>query len=65
MKPEIIITAKGHAGTMATLLDHFHEFVTRHLHASEFHPDIWPPVLIRDPKETRVRVAACATRPGS
>jgi len=46
--------------TDATLVDHFHEFVTQHLHASEFHPDIWPPVVVRDPKETRARVAAVA-----
>ncbi|HSA92745.1 MAG TPA: efflux RND transporter permease subunit [Terriglobales bacterium] len=44
----------------ATLLGHMSEFVQTHLRQSEFHPDTWPPVVIRDPAETQAKLAATA-----
>lgn len=36
------------------------EFVQEHLQPSEFDPDVWPPVVIGDPLETREKIAAVA-----
>jgi multidrug efflux pump subunit AcrB len=35
-------------------------FVSEHLKRSEFHPDVWDPAIIRDPSETRTKLAAVA-----
>ena len=35
-------------------------FIFERLHASEFHPDVWPPAVVRDPAGTRDRLAAVA-----
>jgi multidrug efflux pump subunit AcrB len=35
-------------------------FVARHLRRSEFHPDIWPVCMVRDPQDTEARLAAVA-----
>lgn len=39
------------------LLGRVRQFVASRLHASEFHPDAWQPVVVRDPDETRERLA--------
>lgn len=42
------------------LADYVRAFVERYLRTSEIHPDSWPAVVIRDPAETRTRLAAAA-----
>ncbi|MFN7944117.1 MAG: efflux RND transporter permease subunit [Blastocatellia bacterium] len=44
----------------AALLKASEQFVREYLQAAEFHPDAWPLVVIRDPRETRERLAAVA-----
>jgi multidrug efflux pump subunit AcrB len=34
--------------------------IQERLHASEFHPDVWPLALVRDPADTETRLAAVA-----
>ena len=36
------------------------KFIRERLHASEFHPDVWPPLVVDDPANTKDRVAAVA-----
>src|SRR5262249_8409885 len=36
------------------------EFIRDRLHASEFHPDAWQPVVIREPEETQAKLASVA-----
>ena len=43
-----------------TLLDHTRQFINERLQAADFHPDSWPPVVIRDPQETRERLGLVA-----
>ncbi len=43
-----------------TLLGSVEQALTERLHASEFHPDTWPPVVIRDPAETAAKLQAVA-----
>jgi multidrug efflux pump subunit AcrB len=42
------------------LLDDTRQFINERLQASDFHPDSWPPVVIRDPQQTRERLALVA-----
>jgi multidrug efflux pump len=42
------------------LLGYTRQFINDRLQASDFHPDIWQPVVIRDPKETRWKLASVA-----
>src|SRR6266446_4319619 len=42
------------------LLDYTRQFINDRLQASDFHPDSWQPVVIRDPKETRSKLASVA-----
>jgi multidrug efflux pump subunit AcrB len=35
-------------------------FLRQRLHASELHPDAWPPILVHDPSETAAKLAAVA-----
>lgn len=44
----------------AALLQASEQFVREHLQAAEFHPDAWPLVVIRDPRETQQKLAAVA-----
>jgi multidrug efflux pump subunit AcrB len=44
----------------AALLTASEQFVREHLQAAEFHPDAWPLVVIRDPRETHGRLTAVA-----
>jgi multidrug efflux pump subunit AcrB len=44
----------------AALLAAFQQFVRERLQSSEFHPDAWQPVVIRDPRETKAKLAAVA-----
>jgi multidrug efflux pump subunit AcrB len=44
----------------ASLLKAAEHFVRERLQASEFHPDAWPMALIRDPRETRKKLAGVA-----
>ena len=43
-----------------TLLEHTRHFINERLQATDFHPDSWPPVVIRDPQETRERLGVVA-----
>jgi multidrug efflux pump subunit AcrB len=43
-----------------TLLNHTRQFINERLQAADFHPDSWPPVVIRDPNEARAKLAAVA-----
>jgi multidrug efflux pump subunit AcrB len=43
-----------------TLLGHTRQFINERLQAADFHPDSWPPVVIRDPQETRERLGLVA-----
>ena len=42
------------------LLGHTRQFISERLQAADFHPDSWPPVVIRDPKEARQKLALVA-----
>src|ERR1051325_11916679 len=42
------------------LLGYIHKFINERLQAAEFHPDAWPPVIIRDPGETQAKLNAVA-----
>ena len=44
----------------AAILAFIGRFVQERLHSSEFHPDVWSPAVIRDPRDTRARLAAVA-----
>src|SRR5262245_33564742 len=44
----------------AAILAYIDRFVQERLHSSEFHPDTWAPAVIRDPGDTRARLAAVA-----
>jgi len=44
----------------ASLQAYVQTFIRQRLHASEFHPDAWAPILVRDPSETMTRLAAVA-----
>ena len=43
-----------------TLLGHTRQFINERLQAADFHPDSWPPVVIRDPQETRRKLGLVA-----
>jgi multidrug efflux pump len=43
-----------------TLIANIQRFSREKLHQSEIHPDAWPPVIIRDPKETQAKIASVA-----
>jgi len=42
------------------LLGYTRQFINDRLQASDFHPDSWQPVAIRDPNETRAKLASVA-----
>jgi multidrug efflux pump subunit AcrB len=44
----------------AAILAHLRGFVEERLRASEFHPDAWPPAVVRDPADTRATLLAVA-----
>jgi multidrug efflux pump len=44
----------------AAILEFTQTFVRERLGISGFHPDVWPPVVIHDPKETEAKLAASA-----
>jgi multidrug efflux pump subunit AcrB len=43
-----------------TIMGYIEQFIHDRLHQSEFHPDSWPTVIIRDPQETQAKLAAVA-----
>ncbi|AKF85942.1 hypothetical protein MFUL124B02_19280 [Myxococcus fulvus 124B02] len=43
-----------------TLLRHLRAFAQDHLSLSELHPDVWRPIIVRDPKDVRARLTANA-----
>ncbi|WP_426731626.1 efflux RND transporter permease subunit [Myxococcus faecalis] len=43
-----------------TLLRHLRAFAQDHLSVSELHPDVWRPIIVRDPKDVRARLTANA-----
>ena len=44
----------------ASITGYVRTFLRERLHASELHPDAWPPILVRDPAETAAKLAAVA-----
>jgi multidrug efflux pump subunit AcrB len=44
----------------AAISGYVQTFLTQRLHASELHPDAWPPILVHDPSETATKLAAVA-----
>ncbi|HEY0158230.1 MAG TPA: efflux RND transporter permease subunit [Thermoanaerobaculia bacterium] len=44
----------------AAVLRRANDIVARHLPEAERHPDLWDPIVVRDPAQTRERVAAVA-----
>ena len=42
------------------LLAYTRQFINEKLQATDFHPDSWPPVVIRDPQEARAKLATVA-----
>ncbi|HEU4400876.1 MAG TPA: efflux RND transporter permease subunit [Candidatus Polarisedimenticolia bacterium] len=42
----------------AEILAFINEWIQERLHSSELHPDLWRPVVIRDPGDTRTRLTA-------
>jgi multidrug efflux pump subunit AcrB len=42
------------------LLDHTRHFIKERLQAADFHPDSWPPVVVRDTQQTRERLGLVA-----
>ncbi|MBV9929199.1 MAG: efflux RND transporter permease subunit [Acidobacteria bacterium] len=42
------------------LLGYTRQFINDKLQAADFHPDSWPPVIIRDPQEARAKLGAVA-----
>ncbi|HWS89072.1 MAG TPA: efflux RND transporter permease subunit [Pyrinomonadaceae bacterium] len=42
------------------ILGHVRQFTAEKLQSAEFHPDAWPPVVIRDPAETQARLMTVA-----
>ena len=43
-----------------TIQRYIETFLQQRLHASEMHPDAWPPILVRDPKDTAAKLTAVA-----
>jgi multidrug efflux pump subunit AcrB len=61
------ITGPGFAGVDAAsdlsdeaLTAYIERFVRERLRASDFHPDSWPAIIVREPRDTRARLAASA-----
>ncbi|HEV8204288.1 MAG TPA: efflux RND transporter permease subunit, partial [Pyrinomonadaceae bacterium] len=46
--------------TDAEILAGVEQFVSERMQSSEFHPDAWPPFLVRDPQETLTKLNAVA-----
>ena len=44
----------------AAVGEYVQTFLRQRLHASELHPDAWPPILVHDPSETATKLAAVA-----
>ena len=42
------------------LLGYTRQFINERLQAADFHPDSWPPVVIRDPQEARAKLGTVA-----
>ena len=62
-----VITEQGFVGVDGVsdasdeaLLGHTRQFINERLQASDFHPDSWPPVVIRDPSEASTKLATVA-----
>jgi len=36
------------------------QFITERLQSAEFHPDVWPPMVVRDPQEVEAKLKAIA-----
>jgi multidrug efflux pump subunit AcrB len=43
-----------------TIQQYAHTFIRERLRASEFHPDSWPVIVVRDPQDTRARLTIAA-----
>ena len=42
------------------ILSFVQEFVTERLQSAEFHPDAWPPMVVRDPREVQAKLKSVA-----
>jgi multidrug efflux pump subunit AcrB len=42
------------------ILQNLSQFILENLQAAEFHPDLWRPVVVRDPQETRQKLRGAA-----
>ncbi|HTE79926.1 MAG TPA: efflux RND transporter permease subunit, partial [Reyranella sp.] len=42
------------------ILHEAQRFIEQRLHVSEFHPDVWPPAVVRNPTDAAARLAAVA-----
>jgi len=59
--PGFVAVDSATAGSDAQIIAFLDRFIRERLRASEVHPDVWDPVLIRDPAQT---AAALAKNPG-
>ena len=62
-----VITEQGFVGVDGVsdssddaLLGYTRQFINDKLQAADFHPDSWPPAVIRDPSEARAKLSAVA-----
>jgi len=62
-----VITEQGFVGVDGVsdasddaLLGYTRQFINDKLQAADFHPDSWPPVVIRDPSDARTKLGAVA-----
>ena len=62
-----VITEQGFIGVDGVsdasdeaLLGYTRQFINERLQATDFHPDSWPPVVIRDPSEAHTKLGAVA-----
>jgi multidrug efflux pump subunit AcrB len=58
--PGYIAIDAASGATDSALLDYTARFVRERLRASEFHPDSWQGIVIRDPRDTRAKLNAAA-----
>src|SRR6266481_18482 len=60
VEPDFVGVDGSSEASDEALLGYTQQFISDRLQASDFHPDIWQPVVIRDPKETRSKLASVA-----
>ena len=58
---QLLRGGRGHAKSDAELRAYGQQFVDTQLQVYDFHPDVWGPVVIRDPQTTKDRLAEVAS----